>query len=78
MEKISALLAFFVLKIHLSPVNLPHKGQWRGDLMFSLTCAWTKGLINNHEAVDMGRHRAHYGVIVMASDESSTNTRLLA
>ena len=23
-----------------SPVNSPHKGQWRGALMFSLICAW--------------------------------------
>ena len=29
-----ALLAF-VLGIHPSPVNSPHKGQWRGALMFS-------------------------------------------
>ena len=26
--------------IHWSPVNFPHKGQWRGALMFSLICAW--------------------------------------
>ena len=26
----------FVWGIHLSPVNSPHKGQWRGALMFSL------------------------------------------
>ena len=26
--------------IHCSPVNFPHKGQWRGALMFSLSCAW--------------------------------------
>ena len=25
--------------IHWSPVNSPHKGQWRGALMFSLICA---------------------------------------
>ena len=30
----------FVLGIHRSPVNSPHKGQWRGALMFSLICAW--------------------------------------
>ena len=24
---------------HRSPVNSPHKGQWRGALMFSLICA---------------------------------------
>ena len=32
----SASLAF-VQGIHRSPVNSPHKGQWRGALMFSLT-----------------------------------------
>ena len=26
----------FVREIHRSPVNSPHKGQWRGALMFSL------------------------------------------
>ena len=31
----------FVWGIHRSPVNSPHKGQWRGALMFSLNCAWT-------------------------------------
>ena len=29
----------FVRGIHRSPVNPPHKGQWRGALMFSLVCA---------------------------------------
>ena len=31
----------FVSGIHRSPMDSPHKGQWRGDLMFSLICAWT-------------------------------------
>ena len=30
----------FVRGIHRSPVNSPHKGQWRGALMFSLIYAW--------------------------------------
>ena len=30
----------FVRGIHRSPLNSPHKGQWRGALMFSLICAW--------------------------------------
>ena len=34
---IFALLAF-VRGIHRPPVNSPHKGQWRGALMFSLIC----------------------------------------
>ena len=29
----------FVRGIHRSPVNSPHKGQWRGALMLSLVCA---------------------------------------
>ena len=34
----------FVRGIHRSTANSPHKGQWRGALMFSLICAWTNGL----------------------------------
>ena len=33
----------FVRGIHGSPVNSPHKGQWRGALMFSLNSAWING-----------------------------------
>ena len=46
------------------PVNSPHKGQWRGALMFSLICArnvW----INNGGAGDLRRHRVYYDVSVM-------------
>ena len=55
----------FVRGIHRSPVNSPHKGQWRGALMFSLICAWINRWVNNREAGDLRRHRAHYDVIVM-------------
>ena len=55
----------FVQGIHRSPVNSPHKGQWRGALMFSLICAWINGWINKREAGVLRRHRGHYGVIVM-------------
>ena len=34
----------FVRGIHRSPVNSPHKGHWRGALMFSLICALNKRL----------------------------------
>ena len=34
----------FVRGIHRSPVNSPHKGQWRGSLVFSLMCALNKRL----------------------------------
>ena len=55
----------FVWGIHWSPVNSPHKGQWRGGLMFSLICVWIDGWVNSHEAGDLRRHHAHYDVIIM-------------
>ena len=81
METFSALLALcagnspvpgefplcvtFVRGIHRSPVNSPHKGQWRGALMFPLICTWINDWVNNREAGDLRRHRAHYDVSVM-------------
>ena len=59
MEIFSALLA-------LCAWNPPViKGQWCRALMFSLNCAWINGWVNNREAGDLRRHRAHYDVIVM-------------
>ena len=55
----------FVRGIHQSPVNSPHKGQWRGALMFSLISAWINDWVNNREAGDLRRYRTHYDVIVM-------------
>ena len=55
----------FVRIIHQSPANSPHKGQWRGALMFSFICVWTNDCVNNREAGDLRRYRAHYDVIVM-------------
>ena len=55
----------FVRGIHRSPVNSPHKGQWRRALTFSLTCAWINSWVNNHESGDLRCHRIHYDVTVM-------------
>ena len=55
----------FVWGIHQPPVNSPHQGQWRGALMFSLIFAWMNGWVNNRDASDSRRHRAHYDVTVM-------------
>ena len=55
----------FVRGIHWSPVNSLNKGQWRWALMFSLICVWINGWVNNREAGDLRRHRAHHNVIVM-------------
>ena len=57
----------FVRGIHRSPVNSPHKGQWRGALMFSLICVWINGWVSNREAGDLRRYRAHYDVTVMGT-----------
>ena len=54
----------FVRGIHRSPVNSPHKGQWRGALVFCLICVWINDWVNNREAGDLRRYRAHYDVIV--------------
>ena len=48
-----------------APVNSPHKGQWRGALMFSLICSRINDWVNNREAGDLRRHLAHYDVTVM-------------
>ena len=55
----------FVRGIHRSPVNSPHKGLWRGALMFSLICAWTNSGANNGDAGDLRHHHAHYDVVAM-------------
>ena len=54
MEIFSALL---VLSAGNSPVNSPHKGQWRGALVFPLICTWINGWVNNREAGDLRHHR---------------------
>ena len=64
METFAALLA---LHAGNSPVNgnSPHKGQWRGALMFYLICTWINDWLNNREAGELRRHRDRYDVIVM-------------
>ena len=55
----------FVRGIHRSSVNSPHKGQWRGALMFSLICARINCWVNKREAGDFRRHRVHYDFSVV-------------
>ena len=66
METFSALLAPCA-GIYRSPVNSPHKGQWRGALMFLWSAPWIKGWVNNRKAGDLRRNRAQYDVIVITS-----------
>ena len=61
------------------PLNSPHKGQWRGALMFSLIWCWTNDWVNSRDAGDLGRHSAHYDVMVMIlSNVFYTNANLSA
>ena len=55
---------FRLLALHWWPVETPHKGQWRGALLFSLICAWN-GWAINWDVGDLRRHRADYDAIVM-------------
>ena len=64
----------FVRGIHRSPVNSPHKGQWRGAFMFSLICARINGWVNNHEVGDLRSHHTHYDVIVMSVSVTRTTS----
>ena len=69
----------FVRGIPRSPVNSPHKGQWRGALMFTLIWARINGWINNREAGNVRHYRGHYDVTVMEAHAviSQSHTRLL-
>ena len=58
-ENCSALLALCAGN-HRSPVNSPHKGQWRGALMFSLIRTWINGWVNNREAGFLGLNVLEY------------------
>ena len=55
----------FVRGIHRSPVNSPHKDQWRGALMFSFIWAWMNGWVNSRKVGELRRHCAQYDITVM-------------
>ena len=57
----------FVRGIHRSPVNSPHKGQWRGALMYSFNQRPNKLWVNSREAGDLRHIRPQYNVRVMAT-----------
>ena len=56
MESFSSLLATYT--------GNPHKGQWRGALVFSLICAWINRWVNI-EAGNLRRYHANRDVIVL-------------
>ena len=71
METFSALLALCAGNSPV-PVNSPHKGQWRGALMFSFIYAWINDWVNNREAGDLRRLDGHYDVIVMMQKSTAS------
>ena len=59
MDTFSALLT--VNEGNPSPVDSPHKGQWRETLTFS----WSASEASNRDAGELNRRLAHYDVTVM-------------
>ena len=51
------------------PVDFPHKGEWRGALMFSVICAWTNGWADNRNPGDLTRLCSHYNVIAIEANK---------
>ena len=49
--------------------EFPTQRPVTGALMFSLICVWIIGWVNNREAGDLRRYRAHYDVSVMQCHE---------
>ena len=72
METFSALLAICAGNSPVTGEFLTHRGQWRGALMFYMICTWLNGWVNNGEAGDLRRHRAHYDVTVMLQYKTTT------
>ena len=56
--------------VHRSAVVSPHKGQWRGALMFSLIWAWTNGWTNNRDAGDLRRSEYQLAPLVLKPEYS--------
>ena len=67
----------FLRGIHRSPMNSPHRGQWRGASMFSLICDWINGWVNSREAGDLRRYSAHYDVIVMSHGQKGKTRKIV-
>ena len=59
-----ALYGPFVRGIHRPPMTSPHRPVTR-SLMFSVICARINVWVNNGEAGDLRRHRAHYDVTMV-------------
>ena len=64
-----------VILLIVTAVNSPHKGRRRRASMFSLICTRINSWVNNGEAGELRRHRAHCDVIVMVAKISAVRKR---
>ena len=65
METFSALLAICAANSPI-PGEIPRTKASDAELLrFSLICVWINGWVNNREAGDLRRYRAHYDATVM-------------
>ena len=46
-------------------ISTQRPGMRSFDVFLSVPCAWINDWVNNRQARDLGRHRAHFDVIVM-------------
>ena len=74
METFSALLVI----CEGNPLLIPHKGQWRKALMYSLICAWINDWANNRGAGDLTRHRDGCWLIAGWRRDTSVQYLLIA
>ena len=71
METFSALLAICAGNSPIPGEFTAQRPVTRGFEFFSLIYVWINGWVNNPEAGDFRRYRAHYDVIVMSCEISS-------
>ena len=53
----------------MTMMTLTKASRRGGTLMFSLMCSWTNHWANNGDAGNLTRHRAHYNVIAIATQQ---------
>ena len=61
----------FVRGIHRSLVISLYKDQCRWASMFFFICTWINRWVNNREAGDLRRHRAHFNDVIIVMEVSS-------
>ena len=75
---VTAMIPYQVISSLQVFLQMPHAGEFpsqrpitRSFDFYSLICVWMNGSVNNREADDLRRHRAHYDVTVMFQSTNS-------